>query len=57
MGEFLQICEYLGVSEKDFFDEKSENPALIQEILEELYQISETDLSLMLSVLKRIKRK
>ena len=22
MGEFLQICEYLGVSEKDFFDEK-----------------------------------
>ena len=30
MSEFLYICEYLGVTPKEFFDEGLEEPQLIQ---------------------------
>ena len=36
MQGFFYICEYLKISPKDFFDESSTNPALINELVEEL---------------------
>jgi transcriptional regulator with XRE-family HTH domain len=33
---FFYICDYLNISPKDFFDEGSTNPALLNELIEEL---------------------
>lgn len=52
--EFLYICEYLGVSEKDFFDIDEKNPALIQKILERARLLNEDDLLATLGVMERM---
>lgn len=56
MGEFISICEYLGISPKDFFDEGIQNPVLVDEILKEIKDLSDNDLSLLLELIRRIKR-
>ena len=33
---FLYICEYLKISPKDFFDDGTENPALLNEVIKKL---------------------
>lgn len=55
MGEFIFICEYLGITPKDFFDEEVENPLLVNEIMDEISSLSDTDLSLILALIRRIK--
>ena len=46
MTEFFAICDYFGVSPVEFFDQKSRNPKLTQDILAALEQLSEADLKL-----------
>lgn len=46
MTEFFAICDYFGVSPVEFFDKKSSNPKLTQDILTALEQLSEADLKL-----------
>ncbi|MDO4287411.1 MAG: helix-turn-helix transcriptional regulator [Eubacteriales bacterium] len=53
MREFLQICDYLGVTPSEFFDDSSENPALLQVAMNELKKLNEDDLMLMIGILKR----
>lgn len=55
MGEFIFICEYLGITPKDFFDEEVENPLLVNEIMNEISNLPDTDLSLILTLIRRIK--
>ena len=55
MGEFIAICEYLGITPKDFFDEEVQNPLLIDEILKEVRNLSDKDLALVLELIRRIK--
>lgn len=33
LTELPYICEYLGVSVKDFFDDSAQNPALVHELM------------------------
>ena len=54
MPEFLSICEYLGVTPKDFFDNKNENPKLFSDIQKELLQMSTKDMELILKIAKRL---
>lgn len=57
MSEFLYICEYLGVSPKEFFDTEMEEPQLVSELLSKIKGMSVDDLSALISVADRISKK
>ena len=51
------ICEYLGITPKEFFDDGVENPARLNEIIEELKKLDADALGTVSSVVKEILRK
>lgn len=55
MSEFISICEYLGVTPKEFFDDENDNPVLNGEIIEAISGISNSDAELILALVKRLK--
>ncbi len=57
MGEFLYMCEYLGVTPSAFFDEQAENPALLQKVLDEIRTLPDKDLVTLLGLIERFKEK
>ena len=57
MGEFLYMCEYLGITPSAFFDEQTENPALLQKAIDEISSLPDEDILALLSVVKRFKEK
>ena len=57
MTEFFAICDYFGISPVEFFDVKSSNPKLSQNVLSALEQLDEDDLELTLTNIKRLLRK
>lgn len=57
MTEFFAICDYFGISPVEFFDIKSSNPKLSQNVLSALEQLDEDDLELTLTNIKRLLRK
>lgn len=57
MGEFLYICEYLGVTPKEFFDEEIEEPSMVHELYGLTKEMSEEDLSVMILIAKRLSTK
>ena len=56
MAEFLQICDYFGISPSQFFDDSSENPALLQTATEELRKLNDADLMLMTRIIRRLNK-
>ena len=50
MTVFTYMCEYLGVSPKDFFDEKQENPELLQKLIDKMKTLSQEELECMLGI-------
>ncbi|MBR1757260.1 MAG: helix-turn-helix transcriptional regulator [Lachnospiraceae bacterium] len=52
--EFLNICEYLGVTPKDFFDFDLEEPMLIERIQELSRKMSKSDLEALIVVAERL---
>ena len=57
MTEFFAICDYFGITPVEFFDIKSSNPKLSQNVLSALEQLDEDDLELTLTNIKRLLRK
>ena len=57
MEEFLHICEYFGVTPAQFFDDSSENPAMLQSAIEELRKLDDDDLMLMIGHMRRLSKK
>lgn len=57
MTEFFAICDYFGISPVEFFDAKSCNPKLSQELSTALEQLNEADLKLTLLNIKRLLQK
>lgn len=57
IDEFLYICEYLGVTPRDFFDEGDTNPILVQKALDGMRDLSDKDLLTLLSLIERLKEK
>ncbi len=53
MTEFLYICDYLGVTPKDFFDPQLQNPALLDQAIDGIKDLSASDLNLLLSIIDR----
>lgn len=56
MSEFLQICDYFGISPSQFFDVSYENPALLQTAIEELSKLNDDDLILIISTIRRLNK-
>ena len=57
MTEFFAVCEYFDITPVEFFDAKTENPKLSQEIVTGLEQLNEGDLKLMLLNIQRLLRR
>ena len=55
MFEFLYICEYFNITPKEFFDQESKNPELINELVSISNGLSNDDLLVLLSMAKRMK--
>lgn len=56
MAEFLQICDYFGITPQQFFDTSTGNPALLQTAVNELSKLSEDDIMLILGFIRRLAR-
>lgn len=52
--ELLYMCEYLGVSESEFFDAGNNYPALIADALEDMKKLNEQDLKYVVDLIKRL---
>jgi len=55
--EFFVICEYLGVTPKDFFDDELANPLLVEQIIEGIRGLNDEDLQTVLGIVDRLKSK
>ena len=57
MGEFLYICEYLGVTPKEFFDDGIAEPQLVQKLYELTRNMSEDNLNMLINLAERLNDK
>lgn len=55
MQMFLYICEYLGVSPKDFFDEDIKNPYLMNDAINVLKSLSPKQLAILTDMAREMK--
>lgn len=53
MSEFLYICDYLGVTPLQFFDDAFESPTAVNELLKCIANLSPDDIEVLLAVAKR----
>lgn len=51
--ELLYICDYLGVSPREFFDEELDEPQLINELFSFASSLNEEDLKILIGIAKR----
>lgn len=56
MGEFLQICDYFGITPSQFFDETLEDPVLLQTAINELRKLNDDDLMLIIGNIRRLNK-
>lgn len=57
MSEFLYICEYLGVTPKEFFDDTIAEPSLVNELYSLTKEMSKEDISVLINIAKRLNSK
>ena len=57
LGEFLYICEYLGVTPREFFDEYMKEPQLVQKLYALTRNMSKADLNVLISTAERLNSK
>ena len=57
MTVFFYICEYFGITPRDFFDDGIKNPALLQQAIDGLKTLNDDDLALILGNIKRLQEK
>lgn len=55
LTELPYICEYLGVSVKDFFDDSAQNPVLVHELMLRAKNLDAEDLIAIINLMDRIK--
>lgn len=57
MSEFLYICEYLGVTPKEFFDGDVAEPQMIKQLVSCALRLPPEDLVLLVDLAKRLDNK
>ena len=55
MQMFLYICEYLDISPKDFFDENTKYPQMIDETVKSVKRLSKEQQKLLIDLAKEMK--
>ena len=55
-SEFLYMCEYFGITPRDFFSDEIENPALLQEAITVLKTLDDEDINLILGHMNRLQK-
>lgn len=53
MDAFFDICTYFDITPSEFFDPTINNPSLVRNIMEDIKKLSDSDLLLLSTVLKR----
>lgn len=54
LQELLYICDYLGITPREFFSDDEQNPMIITRIVKKLSTMNDDDLNLVLSIVDRI---
>ncbi len=54
MSEFIAICEYFGITPKEFFDDGAKYPELIAKAVEGLKKLDDSDLLMVLGFIDRL---
>ncbi len=57
LSEFLYICEYLGITPEEFFNDEIDEPMLVKELYHETKDMTADDLNIMLIMARRLKQK
>ena len=57
MQSFFYICEYLGVTPQEFFDEVNPNPAALNEFIKEAKKLDSKTMSYILGIMKELNSK
>ena len=57
MQSFLYICEYLGVTPQEFFDEGNANPEALKEFIAEAKKLDSQSIGHILSIMKGLNSK
>lgn len=56
MTEFLYICEYFGITPKEFFDEETSNPSLMNAVIKDLTMLDEKQITNLHEIIKGLKK-
>lgn len=54
MKEFLYICDYFGITPRQFFDEEIANPILVQKALDGMKAMKDKDLLTLIGLIDRL---
>lgn len=57
MSEFLYICEYFGITPKEFFDTEIDDPFLMRQLLASASKLNEEDMMTLLRLSERLNRR
>ena len=57
MQSFFYICEYLGVTPQEFFDEGNQNPTALNEFIAEAKKLDSKAMSYILGIMKELNSK
>ena len=54
MQSFFYICEYLGVTPKEFFDDKNADPTALREFIQEAQRLDAKSMEYILGIMKEL---
>lgn len=54
MAEFFAICDYFGITPKQFFDDTTPYPERIQKVMDGINRLSEEDLWILIKLINRL---
>lgn len=57
MQSFFYICEYLGVTPKEFFDDENADPAALREFIQEARRLDPRSMEYILGIMKELNSK
>ena len=56
MMAFFYICEYLGITPKEFFEDEIENPSLVSKIVGDIKGLNDEQLTLLSGIISQMKK-
>lgn len=54
LKEFFAICDYFGITPQQFFDDGAQHPELLQQAVEGMKRLEESDIRILLEIINRM---